>query len=278
MERAKSEPRRTGDDVTAVNPFWSERLRENIAVQSSRPRDLPPDDQSFDDDELPPLRDESGSGKGRGERVATSGASGSGQFVTPPSRKSWRRAVGDAGVAEPRNHGRQTEGSMPVEEPATTDVKSMGRLPMGNDEIGDDENDDEDGLKRALEQAMFTQLQEQNARLLEEISRLKGQGQRSSGSTGSWSEVTPDEPSKRKRAPPTRDDGGGSPSRPGTSGPNEARFTPNWTRVPNGEPPGVRFSGELVPAPPSICLHYHHLQLCLLVTTRAGLMGMSWIR
>lgn len=254
MERARSEPRRLqGEEM--VNPFWSQKLKDEVAIRMNRPKELPMDDQSLDDDDeddLPPIRDASGTGKGRSDHATTSGASGSGgNFVTPPSRRSWRRAVGPVGAEEPRKHGRQTEGSMPADDPTVSNVQSMGRLPMSTEDDGLPENDDHDGLQRAMEREMFIQLQQQNARLMEELSRLKGRELRSTGSTGSWSAVTPEDSSKV--TPTTRDESGGaSPKRSSTSRPSEERFTPNGTRVPDGEPPGDNIQDVLVPLPPSL--------------------------
>eukprot|EP00438_Fugacium_kawagutii_P033247 Skav228431 [mRNA] locus=scaffold1325:416500:425994:- [translate_table: standard] len=248
MERAKSEPR----SMVNVNPFYSDRLKEELVVRASRPKVLPPDGESSED--FQPIADVAGNGKGRGEVAATmmnSGASGSGgNFVTPPSKSQWRRAVGG-----PREHGRQTEGCMPPESHDV--VKSMGTIPSktaGESTVVDDTSQPSrvsDDLQRALEREMVNQLHEQNVQLKAEIEQLKKQQGTTPGSMGSWSEVTA--VGSHGHSATFRDDrgaDGSSPKMKRVSLPPEARYTPGGTRVPDGEPPDEVGADRVPPCPP----------------------------
>lgn len=93
-----------------ANPFWSERLQSEVALQRSRPGDLPiPQDDGEGEwemeEETAPVQDKRTGcvGKGRG---GASGSTGSNRmFVTPPST-CWRDGRGNG-------LGRRSDGVMP---------------------------------------------------------------------------------------------------------------------------------------------------------------------
>ena len=97
MERLHSLP------PLGANPFWSDRLKAEVALRLSRPEDLPVPQDDGDGDweaetELVPEKSTGGFGKGRG---VASGSGGSGRmYVTPPSAR-WTEGRGQP----PKSYG-----------------------------------------------------------------------------------------------------------------------------------------------------------------------------
>ena len=255
MERAQSAPPEGA--VKGANPFWSAKVREDLALAASRPVGLP---TVFSPAEPLPVRDVlSSMGKGRGvSSAAAMGAATGVSFATPPSRhdhgvqdSGWREGTGTGtGVLDPSHSLQQTEGVMPPE----TEIRgpqTMGRVPTVAEEPlsgvpAGSSTGEVTEIQRALEKEIVIHLREQNARLLAELDELRQSKAKSSGdaSFSSWSEVGQDAsgPQGRKechtpRAAKVTQDSTGTPG---------ARFTPNGTKVPTGTPP----TDEPVQPPP----------------------------
>ena len=242
MERSRSVP--VGQRPEAeVNPFYSAKLRDRLALEAQRPVDLPvPEDDGLD--EPRPLLDGRGNGErpGKGHGVV-SGPARSGCFVTPPSRRSEHLGKPESGpVAVPRGMGERSEGMMPTEECLKTDG------PMQKDsETPPQQRYDE--LQRALETEIVDQLRRQNLKLLEELEALKQQQQQRVGSsTASWSEVGGESGGRgRDQGPVGGLDGRVTPRNLEVKVNEAMRFTPNGTQVPLGSPPK---QDDDIPAPP----------------------------
>ena len=213
--------RRSSSMGPSVNPFWSQRTQEQIAVQQARPVDLPVPSGDEEDLEgstverplpvegLQEITVESGDfgrqlGKGRGER-----------FSTPASwRDEGARGQGDH-PARGEQEGQKTEGEMPMEEPPSVM---------------------EDNLQRALEREVVDQLHRENLQLKLEVEKLKEAREQtmSSAAQSSWSEVSqgeggvlpPPPPLPRSRSPARR-----------VLQSRDQRFAPQGTKVPDTSPP-----------------------------------------
>ena len=213
--------RRSSSMGPSVNPFWSQRTQEQIAVQQARPVDLPVPSGDEEDLEgstverplpvegLQEITVESGDfgrqlGKGRGER-----------FSTPASwRDEGARGQGDH-PARGEQEGQKTEGEMPMEEPPSVM---------------------EDNLQRALEREVVDQLHRENLQLKLEVEKLKEAREQTmnSAAQSSWSEVSqgeggvppPPPPLPRSRSPARR-----------VLQSRDQRFTPQGTKVPDTSPP-----------------------------------------
>lgn len=242
------------------NPFWSERVRRDYQVAAARPDDLPiPSDTDLDappvmNSTMEPPQHDRPTGKGQGSVPVVETVEGqvSGCFETPPSKSATDvlepRVKDMGGRREGRAH--RTAGMMPPEKVH----RSMGYLGDREDakgkkqpetKMGDDTiDDDESGLRRALEREMVAHLREQNLRLQAELDDLKAarsgvDGSASGTTSASWETVGGPPNSKhvegdgdqqvreRMRSPRSR-------SRPQEK---QIRMTPNGTRVPNGPPP-----------------------------------------
>ena len=210
-----------------VNPFWSERAREEIAIQRSRPVDLPV--PSGDEAELDLAIDEGqsvqvngpgevGASKGKGISMGGRVHGGVGErFSTPASWEDGKvRVKQGLGFSE---EARRTEGEMPEEDCGSTSPRVL--------------HQERDEWQRALERDMVEKLHQENVRLkfeMEQLRKLQTKT-RSGGTEGSWSEVSPGEevmppPPPRSRSPTVR-----------CQMKQEARFTPQGTRVPDTPPP-----------------------------------------
>ena len=243
-------------DVVQINPFYSERVKENLTVRASRPRQLPPTpvvesgNVVFDGEGVVPNQWDrpTGDRPGKGRGVQTIGV-GRGVFLTPPS--NWRTMEPESAVPA---KGAQTEGVMPpVEEERTRDAGRVKRAAMGESSPG--------GLQRDLEMEIVDHLRTQNAQLMEEIDRLR-KLQSQQGSNSSWSEVggaTTTGAGKFSGLVGTAVDGNGErggyhtprSSHKPMRGKQEIKFTPNGTRVPDGTPPDSGKVEPPVPQPPS---------------------------
>ena len=213
--------RRSSSMGPSVNPFWSQRTQERVAVQQARPVDLPVpsgDDEDLDGSTVEQSLPVEGLqeitvefsdfgrqlGKGRGER-----------FSTPASwRDDGARGQGDR-PARGEQEGQKTEGEMPMEEPPSIM---------------------EDDLQRALEREVVDQLHRENLQLKLEVEKLKEVREQtmSSAAQSSWSEVSqgeggvppPPPPPPRSRSPARR-----------ALQSRDQRFTPQGTKVPDTSPP-----------------------------------------
>ena len=208
------------------NPFWSEKLQEELDLRDLRPATLPPvpgDDaeveRELDGGMEPPISDQQGSrnkvrGRSRdlgGSRLMEEG------FETPATPASWvRHGKGVTPTGQSGGEvGRRSEGEMPY--------------------VDEDQGQ---SLERALEKELVSKLHDENQRLKKELEemQLRQRVQNSRVTPSSWSAVTPDDdggipgpPPPRSRSPvPRNHDGRG----------DGLKYTPNGTRVPDGPPPG----------------------------------------
>ena len=223
--------------VVSANPFWSERARDEWQIQAARPQELPNHEEMAIEDESRPRGGEgrtprsreprrTSTGKGRGTKSET--------FATPPSR-AVRGVRGGEGSQEIHGDGsRMTELQRELE-------KEMVGLLHGENIRLKREVEDLKSQRRAQEAEDLRQKQElEKERLeLEKLRMEMAQG----GKSSSWSEVSP---SQELPEPP--------PSTPKqasvwTSPEEDARYTPQGTRVPSGPPPQTVM--KEVPMPPS---------------------------
>eukprot|EP00438_Fugacium_kawagutii_P003402 Skav225506 [mRNA] locus=scaffold1721:251833:255717:- [translate_table: standard] len=267
-ERARSVP---AGPVT--NPFYSERVNDEIRMVAARPADLPEDSSRTSTPGLlgPLMNGDHGcvghglTGKGRGSSHAECGVPvegmGTAVFVTPPPKRStWRRASGDAaghsrgeaghvGTAwVPCQH--RSEGAMPVDEPKV--MKTMGKLAEPTEkphELHESSKGTEtvDQLQRELEKAMLEELRQQNEELQQEVVLLKRKMVEGSGdqSSTSWSTVSDGNPMRSSLSEPMNPD-----TKKTQETMDKLRHTPGGTRVPDGEPPGDDDVTACVPLPP----------------------------
>ena len=209
-----------------VNPFWSEKLQEELDLRDLRPTNLPPvpgDDAEIErelDGEMElPISDQEGSRRKVRGRSRDPGAGRLMEegFETPATPASWMRHGKDVTPTGQSGGevGRRSEGEMPYVE-----------------------KDQEQSLERALERELMSQLHGENQRLKKELEemQLRQRVQSSRVTPSSWSVVTPEDdggipapPPPRSRSPmPRNHDGRG----------DGLKYTPNGTRVPDGPPPG----------------------------------------
>ena len=209
-----------------MNPFWSEKLQEELDLRDLRPTNLPPvpgDDAEIErelDGEMElPISDQEGSRRKVRGRSRDPGAGRLMEegFETPATPASWMRHGKDVTPTGQSGGevGRRSEGEMPYVE-----------------------KDQEQSLERALERELMSQLHGENQRLKKELEemQLRQRVQSSRVTPSSWSAVTPEDdggipapPPPRSRSPmPRNHDGRG----------DGLKYTPNGTRVPDGPPPG----------------------------------------
>ena len=235
--RARSEPRAS----MGGNPFWSQRLQDELQLQAMRPLDLstrspletlpPVPDCDWSDGEgsrLDPVQDGSrdagrqGRGRSRGPMVGDRRSS----FQTP---NSWRSSDG--------MQGQSSEGLMPQHDGSgSMGLKTQGPMPS-NGECGD--GGDVPSSGKTLEEAIGEELVQ---KLLRENQELRDHLKKVHSSTGqasdTWSNVTAPEDPKTPRNGRVGD--GRLP-----------RFTPGGTQVPMVSPP--RSDGENgAPRPPPL--------------------------
>ena len=260
MDRAHSLPP-TGGPVVA-NPWWSDRLKAEVALRARRPENLPLPQDGEDDDweerEAAPVRDgrTGTSGKGHGE-VPQGGSQSGRMFVTPPSHRQ----------AEGRGQGRRSDGTMPMSA-TPTEKKSLGGQgkvtegPLPPKVTAKASVSEPDHLQRAFEAEMVTFLREQNELLTSEVAELKRQqtmqgSATSSSIPSSWERVDGGPAGcgggekitmKSLHVEPPQTPRGRSPTKRGQK--DLSKFTPNGTQVPPGPPPGDVDGGlELPPFP-----------------------------
>ncbi|CAL1130973.1 unnamed protein product, partial [Cladocopium goreaui] len=210
---------------SAINPFYSDKNKKELALLASRPKALP--EQSPGSDALPvhygdPYTGQCvGKGRGSGGQV-----SGKPCFASPVGR-GLDQNHGDDGH---ERHGtvKQSEGMMPSS--GDVGLTSMGRVRHESGQPVDE-------LQRALEAEVVSHLRTQNAQLMEEVERLrKQQSQQGMSAASSWSEVGGDLNGKLSGKNDEGDRGKMGFKTPRSSaelmgGAHGARFTPNGTRV-----------------------------------------------
>ena len=252
MERAHSVP---------SNPFYSERQQREDLLRASRPSDLPLPEVSMDAG-LPVMDRPYGPPMSYRPMVDTGKGRGNGSVA---------EMMGQQRQALPVPGGLRSEGRMPgddvmpgedVKKPQVVHGKGSEQPSM----------DDDIGLQRALEVEVVNLLREQNQKLQDEVTFLRGQMEQRSGGTLSspWSAVTalngPEvvQPPKVVSSGSNGSNGQHRIGRDGSRTPrskirmavdspprvdranDKAKYTPNCTRVPDGSPPDE----VLPPVPP----------------------------
>ena len=135
MARSLSLPCSRVREAVDVNPFYSERLQQELVLQANRPGRLPAANDVADEGGVPLMHEgRQATGKGQGGDVA-------GLFTTT---QSLDRSV----VFGPQPSVMQSQGAMPVETPPTVQ-QTMGTMhgELKQDESG---NDERTGLGWAL--------------------------------------------------------------------------------------------------------------------------------
>ena len=214
--RAKSLP-----PLEDPNPFWSEKVVEELHLRKSRPRDLPPvpdgsvesksesrsnsarrgalgDGKGIGGGEKvfsskPRVRSRShGRSTGRGSQMGSRCDPSSASFRTPMAPKSWMHQSGKGGSGDDYIHG---------------------------------------SVERELERQMFEHFRDENLKLKTELDEMRRNQEKSDQSNGSWSAIEETGGKGRMSTPPP------PPRRMHTEDVQERRWTPNGTQVPLGSPP-----------------------------------------
>ena len=227
--------RRSSSMGPSVNPFWSQRTQEQIAVQQARPVDLPV--PSGDEEDL------DGSTAERPLPVEGLRATLQGSLEKEEESGSALQQAGEMKEHEVKvivleQEGQKTEGEMPMEEPPSIM---------------------EDGLQRALEREVVDQLHRENLQLKLEVEKLKEVREQtmSSAAQSSWSEVSqgeggvppPPPPLPRSRSPTRR-----------VLQSRDQRFTPQGTKVPDTSPPRDEEVDYKVPQRPFEAGNYERVE------------------
>ena len=196
--RARSEPR----PLAEGNPFWSERLQNELQLQAMRPLDLsvtsspqevlPPvpdgdwseGDGSRMDPEMSAPRevDQRGRRRSRGRRAEGQRAA----FQTP---SSWKSSDG-------LMPGRNSEGLMPQQSvsEAMGCLKTQGPMPSSAEGGGDGEApSQETTLEEAIGEELVQRLLRENQELKDHLKRVSSSG---GNISDTWSNVTPPEEPK----------------------------------------------------------------------------------
>ena len=233
-------PRATSVPVTeGANPFWSSRAQEKFLAQAARPEDLPvPETPSASVTARRSRQSESG-GEGSGRirsRSTKTGKGGkipvaNGAYVTPPS--SW---VQKGAVKEER------DGPVKIGAAAESDDSLQRGLEKEVVELLHQENQQLKQELLALKEEKKVQ-KELELRVQQEMARRRAESGKDDGSVDSWMKVGSNGSGSQPPPPPAT---------PKTTmmwtTPEESRFTPEGTRVPDGVPPQ---DGPVVPPPPS---------------------------
>ena len=226
------------------NPFWSERAQEGWNVAMARPTDLPTEEEAVEMGVLPPVpggdRDpdlEVRSGRGRSSSRAVEDRPRSPQGISVERKRplkfatpaSWNGSTG-SGKGRAVKEGLRTEGRMPVDGgDHLQGVEGLLREEAKKIAMRASESTTgraQDDLERAMEKEVFMQLQDDNMRLREELTKMQHL-KVESGQQSEWSTVS--EPPKREVE-------------------DALRFTPKGTRVPDGPPPmDLTEKAEMIP-------------------------------
>eukprot|EP00434_Breviolum_minutum_P005938 symbB.v1.2.005236.t1/scaffold302.1/size234775/5 len=193
------------------NPFWSERAQEGWNVAMARPSDLPTEEEAVEMGVLPPVP---GGDRDPDLEVRSGRGISSSRAVEDRPRSS-------QGISVERK--RPLKFATPASWNGSTGSGKGRAAKKASESTSDRAQDD---LERAMEKEVFMQLQDENMRLREELTKMQHM-QVESGQQSVWSAVS--EPPKREM-----DD--------------ELRFTPNGTRVPDGPPPmDLTEKAEMIP-------------------------------
>ena len=218
------------------NPFWSERARDELRLQMSRPEDLPADGQGQpvpgDDEEVGrQLEEDSGleamengsEGGSRGEpRQERRRGRARSRLGTPTMETTFTTPESWTNQGAVNRGPLRTAGMMPVDSGGGSrpgrgePLRSQG-VAFSADREGDD-------LQREVEKEMVQTLLEENEQLKHQMGQMKEWMKKIEEKSGysDWSEVTVESPrAKREKA----------------HGVEALRYTPNGTQVPAGPPP-----------------------------------------
>ncbi len=216
-------------------------------LEQARPVDLP---VPHGDDDLESPRPIQQSPRGRsGERMGQSVPAKSSRMATPPS--SWETPGGDPGLQ-----------SVQAQQGATVFESS--------EEVVNSQGTGTNALQQALGESVVDFLAQENARLREELMRMKVRSERSEASGQSWSEVsrssavmmsegympqvTPTKPLKTEGVAPSSNAtvsiGPPGWSKEASGQRSELRYTPGGTQIPDGPPPEAAYLPP-IPPPPS---------------------------
>ena len=229
--RSSSVPLTVGSRASSLvaNPFWSERIKSEIALARARPVDLPVPASDHDLDDARPMALPSAV---EAERAKHLGA------AWGPVRERGARAESDwkekfktpSGSSTRQGKGYGLGGA---------GLKSEGRLPA--EKLKDPQsyvNADQE-VEREVERAMMEHVLEKNQQLTQEVERLSKlmrEKQAAEVSSSSWSTATPPPP------PPPKTPDRGIRSR-------TPRYTPHGTRVPDSPEQDEMMWPELPPWP-----------------------------
>ena len=226
---------RCGPGGLEINPFYSQKAKDQCKLDAARPKELPAQDEevlagSFSSPELAIQSNVDGNPTGKGRGVSA--------------------------------------GAMPMDETevGARVLKTEGKLPTvatgTNGEQKTLATGDENGLQRALEVEMVDFLRQQNSKLQDEVAALKEKLEKSLGAGSSpWSRID-----GVRSGPASDSQNHDRHVRNGSRTPRGAvrevavsperktkrdslKFTPNGTRVPDGPPPTASVSC-LPPVPP----------------------------
>lgn len=238
--RARSEPR----PLAEGNPFWSERLQNELQLQAMRPLDLSV--TSSPQEVLPPVPDGDWS-EGDGSRMDPE-MSAPREFDQRGRRRSrGRRAEGQRAAFQTPSSwkssdglmpGRNSEGLMPQQSvsEAMGCLKTQGPMPSSAEGGGDGEApSQETTLEEAIGEELVQRLLRENQELKDHLKRVSSSG---GNISDTWSNVTPPEEPKTPRGHEVR-------------GGKVQRFTPGGTQVPMVSPPKSEGEGD-VPMPPPL--------------------------
>ena len=228
LEGNRNGPFKRSSSVPVVNPFWSQKTKEEMELMAARPAGLPStpldelDGMEETSSERLPVRDARRGGRSRSQD-RSGGSWRTPELQLPVSWAGEGRREGDgrqeglrdgfprwlrAGLREvpggSRGHG--------APEGAGEGPRTVGRMPLSPRRT---DGQVPQSLEAALEDVMVEDLLKKNKELQDQVAKLMEEKKK--GSESSWSEVV--EP----RTPTRRPEGG-------------VRFTPNGTAVPPDTP------------------------------------------
>ena len=230
------------------NPFWSERARDELRLQMSRPEDLPADGQGQpvpgDDEEVGrQLEEDSGleamengsEGGSRGEpRQERRRGRARSRLGTPTMETTFTTPESWTNQGAVNRGPLRTAGMMPVDSGGGS--RPGGGEPLRSQGVAFSADREGDDLQREVEKEMVQTLLEENEQLKHQMGQMKEWMKKIEEKSGysDWSEVTVESPrAKRERA----------------HGVEALRYTPNGTQVPAGPPP-VGGDEDRPPVPP----------------------------
>ena len=235
MVRSRSAGDAQGSLEEVVNPWWSERVRQEAQLQTARPRALPPVDDDGASDELVEdpqkkedlhrrLRQQVRQKWGLGETTLVSGS----------------------GLPEGGLLGELTMPVGPGLLQGDPQLRTEGPMPSP-------ENDEEDvEFQKDLEQCLFEHIQDENLKLRQQLHQMQELlKERDESQSSSWEEVKPPKEEQQTSGVWHTPEVMETPKR---TTQKQLEQTPNGTRIPDGPPPGspeVAVGGSrLPPVPP----------------------------